>query len=225
MKHRVNELLDAISSGDYNEHSVRSLILDVRSHAPHGSPLREIGDFLAHPDKRDRGVVHTRVLGTSQDLKKYFDVIHGRRRHETTEVTISTCFRAEEVVDMLCNVLGQVGLAKSADPRLDKLLLTRSELALCILVLLQGAVFEIAELRPSAFLSESPDHTVALLVRFKGDDIGAKPGVFVAFPVIQSNYPWLAYAPTGSEGIPSDTLFRLRKDAQRGFYLLADLDS
>jgi len=90
-----------------------------------------------------------------------------------------------------------------------------------MLVLLQGAVFEIADKRPTAFLSESPDHKVILLVKFKGEDVGAKPGIFVAFPVIQCDHPWLAYAPIGSTGTPAGTFYHLRKDVQRGFYLVA----
>lgn len=225
MKHRVNDLLDAICSGEYNEHSVRSLFLDARSHAHQGSSLREIGDFLAHPDRRDRGLVHTRVLGTSKDLRKHFDVLAGRIRDDKGVVTISLCFQAEEVVVALCEVLGRADYVKYNDPRLATLLLKRSELALCILVLLQGAVFEIANQRPTAFLGESPDHKVTLLVRFKGEDVGAKPGIFVAFPIIQSDYPWPAYAPIGSTGTPAGTFFGLRKDVQRGFYLVADQGS
>lgn len=225
IRHRVNTLLDAIGSGAFDEHSVRSLIMDLRSHAPPGSCLREIGDFLAHPDKRDRGVVYSRVLGTSKDLRTYFDILYGRIPGDRKEIEIRLCFYAEAVVDMLCSMLVQVGISQRSDPRLMPLLLRRSELALCIAVLLQGAVFEIAEMRPTAFLSESPERTTALLVRFDVKDVGGRQGVFIGFPVIQTNYPWRAYALTGLEGVPAGTFYRLAKDSVRGFHLIAELGS
>ncbi len=170
--HRVNALLDAIGSGYFDEHSVRSLITDLRSYAPHASWLREIGDFLAHPDKRDRGLVHSRVLGTSAGLKEHFEILAGRYPGAQKEIEIRLCFYAEEVVDMLCAVLVQIGISLPSDPRLVLLSMRRSEVALCIVVLLQGAVFEIAEMRPTAFLGESPERTTALLVHFDGADLG-----------------------------------------------------
>lgn len=222
---RVSSMLDAIVSGYFNEHSVRSLILDVRSFAPRNSLLREIGDFFAHPEKRDRGIIHARVLGTSVDLKRYFDILRGRTHGDRTEVEIRLCFKAEEVVDSLCSILVRSGLVIAPDQRLMHLFAKRSELALCIMVLLQGAVFEIDALRATSFLAESHDHTVALMIVFRGEDLGAKEGIGIGFPVIQSDYPWCAHAPKGIEGIPPRTYFKLTRDTVRGFFLLADLPS
>jgi hypothetical protein len=56
-KHKVHQFYLSLEKGSFDQDDVALFIVLIRDYSAKGSILRELGDFLAHPDKKDRGIV------------------------------------------------------------------------------------------------------------------------------------------------------------------------
>lgn len=58
IKHNIRDYLNRIEQDNYDEDSMKLLLIEIRSFLAKGSLIREFSDFVAHPETRDRGVTH-----------------------------------------------------------------------------------------------------------------------------------------------------------------------
>lgn len=57
----INDVLAKIETGNYSGQDVKGLYVDLRDYASKSSITCEIGDFIAHPELKDRGLSHRKI--------------------------------------------------------------------------------------------------------------------------------------------------------------------
>ena len=70
-KSKTQKLIAKIEAGDFDENDIDSLFMKLRAYSSGFSVFREIADFVAHNDSRDRGVAN-QALETMYLRMKYF---------------------------------------------------------------------------------------------------------------------------------------------------------
>ncbi|TMO54246.1 hypothetical protein [Pseudoalteromonas phenolica] len=68
-KHHIERFIYKYISRTFSQDDVTLLLVLVRDYTEMGSVFRELGDFLAHPDKKDRGL----VINNFKPIIKYFE--------------------------------------------------------------------------------------------------------------------------------------------------------
>ncbi|WP_412499084.1 hypothetical protein [Vibrio furnissii] len=68
-KHHISKFVNKYNNRSFDQDDVALLIVLVRDYTPKGSIFRELGDFIAHPDKKDRGL----VIDSYNDIIKLYD--------------------------------------------------------------------------------------------------------------------------------------------------------
>jgi hypothetical protein len=105
----------------FNESDVLSLLVVARQYAEPNTPVRELGDFVAHRE-RDRGVLH-RYL---QHLCEFRDALLAGRRATLRSATI---FDTADLHGAFASVLNQFDLPPLSEAQVSDLLVC----AMCIL--------------------------------------------------------------------------------------------
>lgn len=57
----VLHYFNKIKQDEFDEYTIKSLLIDIRDSLPMDSVLREICHFVAHPLERDRGITHSKI--------------------------------------------------------------------------------------------------------------------------------------------------------------------
>lgn len=68
---KINQLIRSIQSGQFNENDIDLLLIKLRLYAREKKVFREIADFIAHADSRNKGVSCESMTGFS-DAMRYF---------------------------------------------------------------------------------------------------------------------------------------------------------
>lgn len=69
-KHHINKFHTKYCSRNFVQDDVAFFTLLARDYTPKGSIFKELGDFLAHPDKKDRGI----VIDSYNEVIELFDL-------------------------------------------------------------------------------------------------------------------------------------------------------
>ena len=81
-KHKVLQFHEAFLRRSFDQDDVALLITSVRDFTQKGSIFRELGDFLAHPIAKERGIVLDRVEAAAADFEtnhlRYFTDAHSQ---------------------------------------------------------------------------------------------------------------------------------------------------
>ncbi|MCX7255384.1 MAG: hypothetical protein NTZ64_01250 [Polaromonas sp.] len=76
-KHKVRQFHASFKERSFDQDDVALLIVLTRDYTKKGSIFRELGDFLAHPSEKDRGLVLNSVKSAAssfeKDCRRYFE--------------------------------------------------------------------------------------------------------------------------------------------------------
>ena len=91
-KHKIHQFYESYRHRTFDQDDVALLIVLARGYSDKGSIIRELGDFLAHPDEKDRGIVLRSVQQAADHFEEnYFSYVHdgnkkGGTRKDTHEL-------------------------------------------------------------------------------------------------------------------------------------------
>ena len=135
----LSGLVKSILVGSYDHRDLKLLLVALRRFVPGGTLVRELGDFMAHPE-RDRGLLHRRVFC-------YYDQLSKAVRDGSSTLCVEPPLKAEDTVTGLSRAL--LELFPSHRPYIERLGEQAGGLQLCLLCLLQGATFARDEINVS----------------------------------------------------------------------------
>lgn len=76
-RHKIHQFYGSYRNRTFDQDDVALLIVLARDYSDKGSIIRELGDFLAHPDEKDRGIVLERVQQAADHFEEnYFSYVH-----------------------------------------------------------------------------------------------------------------------------------------------------
>lgn len=107
-EYQIKNFYEKYKDQTFDQDDIALFITASRDDTNHGSIFKELGDFIAHPNLKDRGM----AIKNLKPAIKYFeentdDMLGGRR--PTIEVPFSIGFN-NEILDELYSVFGMVGI-------------------------------------------------------------------------------------------------------------------
>lgn len=204
--------IERIKSGLFTESDIRELILDLREPSTYMwsrlsskgdwfteliKNLIDVGDFIAHPN-RDNGQIEENVR---RHVRKLYAAVESSTWEDFRNIKVKVNINANELV------LAMAGIAHFCLTAVDKSLDAnyfqplqeyQSDVALCIMSLLQGATIDLKDNEGSAALQLYPyggTYRVYCQVlnsrieREARDRIGGKGRVSLGFPIMTSTVP------------------------------------
>ena len=98
--------IDAIITGSFCTDDIKLLLVNIRDYLAGDSICREIGDYIAHPKGKDRGMTHKRVDEQFDSLVKMFDVLSGRSAPGSTFILeVKPAFTQGQLIkDLVCSL-------------------------------------------------------------------------------------------------------------------------
>jgi hypothetical protein len=168
-------------AGDlFDEHTVRSILTDLREEAGKGSALREIGDFVVHPSERDRGPNVETIVRSVRGFVAYF--------RESKAFDVKPAFSAEQLIEELVEHLEAAGVPVGV---CEQVRARGSEIILCIFGLVQGASMKCDETTAEVRLIVNDKGRLELAFEFSIDDLKIpgleRKNVKALMPLISSN--------------------------------------
>jgi len=127
----VSSIVKRILVGDYTYSDIKVLYINIRERARPGSITREIGDFVAHNERR-KGLVFHRIKRYCESLSP---VSQGLPAHLQV---VDPYSEAEVVADLQATLLS---IFPNHKAYLDRLPERQQGIFMCVLCILQGAVF------------------------------------------------------------------------------------
>jgi len=128
--------IDQIAANQFDQETLKSLLIALRAAAPVGTWTKEIADFVAHPEK-DRGII-------AKHLKQFkVDVIPGAKTR--IRILLPAPVHANCLVDDLCHVASGVGI--DVKPIREH----TNDLVLCFFGLLHLATLEFNKVKTHTF--------------------------------------------------------------------------
>ena len=99
----ISRVLDVIAQCNDSD-TIKSLIVDLRQCCPRGSIIREVGDFIAHADAKDRGILHKNISTTFEGMGRIVHASKGPPVNGPARFSITPSFTDVEIVDSLFDV-------------------------------------------------------------------------------------------------------------------------
>lgn len=120
-KQLLNHYHQRLIQNSFDEKDIYGLLILIRGLSKSNSPVRELGDFIAHREK-DRGYIKKYLLETKNKLDNLGKI--------NTTIVIKPVFTAKEILNDLNNIFILQKLTKINDK-------VANEIMLCIISLLQ----------------------------------------------------------------------------------------
>lgn len=133
----VSSIVKRILVGDYGYSDIKLLYINIREWAKPGSITREIGDFVAH-NVRNKGLVFNRIKRYCESIAT---VVHG----QPAQLEVAEPYSEVEVVSDLQAAL--LRILPDHKAYLDHLPERQQGIFMCVLCILQGAVFVVGDER------------------------------------------------------------------------------
>ncbi|MFH0255892.1 hypothetical protein ACGRL8_02235 [Vibrio rumoiensis] len=113
--HHIERFYGKFINRSFDQDDTAMFIVLARDYTPKGSIFRELGDFLAHPDEKDRGL----VISSFQDVIDFFDentlkTFDGADLPKQRNSGIGVL---DEVKDSLCAIFALVGIDHEIESR------------------------------------------------------------------------------------------------------------
>lgn len=214
----ISRALAAIDAGDFDDFTVKSLLIDIRSQVSGDSIIAEVAHFVAHPHERDRGLNHRNVKLMIEELRGHLLFKH--------KFVVKPTFSGDELLSELQHILSRLGFGDELSA-IDR---RATELVICMLVLMQGASLRYLKIGVTSYLSRTgPDNTLGLIGEFAVSDLGVpnldRPYVSIALPLVSTQIP---APPALMRGVDQRkmriSLYRVHRDRATGQLELIDLD-
>ncbi|WP_108947180.1 hypothetical protein [Shewanella halifaxensis] len=106
--HHIERFYEKFISRTFDQDDVAMFIVLARDYTPKMSIFRELGDFLAHPDKKDRGL----VISSFQEIINFFDAntLEVFKGIEMPKPKSNGLGVLDEVMTSLCAIFALVGI-------------------------------------------------------------------------------------------------------------------
>jgi hypothetical protein len=144
----VRSKIEKISAGSFNSDDVKLIYIDLRDYAGSGSITREIGDYIAHPKAKDRGISHARTSEQFAAFNKMGDLISGRLPGQSVSIVVKPAFNGIDIVeDLIIQLKHAMGITEKTQGGL------RSQVVgLCasVIAILQDAILKVGKERLTA---------------------------------------------------------------------------
>ena len=72
-KGKVQKIVDKIQSGNFDENDIDNIFMKLRAYSANFNVFREIADFVAHNDERDRGLVNQALEHMYLSIRFFLD--------------------------------------------------------------------------------------------------------------------------------------------------------
>jgi hypothetical protein len=201
-KHTIQRFHLAYTSRLFDQDDVALLLVLARDYAPKGTVLRELGDFLAHPQEKTKGI----ALSCVETLATYFEehFRRGRSDRETNRPTFKGLATDEELRTALEFMFELSGLPRPRIRREDN---EFREFVFCVICLLgtckvkyDGRTFP---------LSIEYSHSFSLQIHYESR---SRARHFAVLPLLQIHNVWIG-CPTLLGGVK----YALRDHVARRF--------
>ncbi|MGW8461955.1 hypothetical protein [Pseudomonas sp. CLCA07] len=116
-KSKVSKTVREIESGNFDDRSIDNLFMSLRAHAGSNEIFRELGDFVAHNDKREKGI-------TNHALEQFYLLVRFQFEYLTPQKKIELAGPFPSWIKRL--LLNQIKILPQKD--LSKLKKSRKEL-------------------------------------------------------------------------------------------------
>ncbi|MGE4268148.1 MAG: hypothetical protein AB7F25_11990 [Deferribacterales bacterium] len=161
-KHHILKFYKKYESRSFDQDDVALFIVLARDYTPKGSIFRELGDFLGHPDKKDRGI----VIDSYSEVIKLFDqeaeIFFDERHDEINMKPPKGLGLTEEIHASLCDVFALVGLTDVAK---DRNYLPFRDFVFCLIFLLSNFKLEINDKLHNMVVDYG--HSVSLTISYE----------------------------------------------------------
>ncbi|MBQ0745563.1 MAG: hypothetical protein KBT82_02220 [Marinobacter sp.] len=193
-RHKVNQFHESFQNCSFDQDDVALFVVLTRDYAQWGSILRELGDFLAHPKEKDRGIALNSVKEASGEfehgLVEYFSnrefeppVVKGLGTHQELSGDLHKIFELAGITEKEFEIDG--------DPFRD--------FVFCIIFLLSS--FKLNLGRRLFELKVEYAHRLLLYISYESERF---PRTFVTMPILSLHNVWPAYP--GGISAPKYTL-------------------
>lgn len=133
IKSNISRMSNLLCSGTFTSDQVKLIYVDLRDYSVKGSITREIGDYIAHPKGKDRGITHDCIRFQYEEFNKLRDFLSGRGNNGSATIKVKPAFNGPEIVDDLITQMGKVGIKITLPSDLY------AAMELCIISILQDA--------------------------------------------------------------------------------------
>ena len=182
-RHRRKKALHAIASNTHTCETVQSLLTNLRQYS-RGTLIQELGDFIAHPDRKDQGLFHKTVAATSEAVK---ETIAGQRRG----FQIHKGIPQEKILKALFQALERLKLVERDTTQWNQLWAQRDSIMVCMLASIQGAMFNVGNDNYPAGLYVVPGipgdvGCIRFNVDFPSEILTGERNVSLSWPIIET---------------------------------------
>jgi hypothetical protein len=83
-KSKAQKIIDKIQSGDFDENDIDNLFMRLRAYSNGNLVFREISDFVAHNDLRDRGLTNQSLQAMYYSIKYFMEYVSPKKSLDVT---------------------------------------------------------------------------------------------------------------------------------------------
>ena len=204
LQSNIHRRISHIAAGTFKCDDVKLLYVEIRDFSDSGSITREIGDYIAHPREKDRGLSHRRATEQYVAFKRMGDLLSGRSPGESDVIHVRPAFTGPEIVKDLVSQLATNGFANAHNVAVHS-----TAIDLCVISLLQDAVIRIDSLTKVQAAVGFEDCLIRLNVTYNIDYKGRN--VAVAAALIEGSYR-IAEVSLGTKSILPGNAFTVSVD-------------
>jgi hypothetical protein len=144
--------VELILSGQYDDIVVKNLYTDARDYTYKNSISREIGDFIAHPEVRDRGLIHERAQRQYIALQTGIDIASGIKQVPSPyTMNVKPSFTQVELANDLSRNLDKID--GSLKKYTKKIIGHADGISCCVLSIVQDIMVQLGDKKVKARIS------------------------------------------------------------------------
>lgn len=181
-KHKVFQFHKSFKERSFDQDDVALLIVLTRDYTKKGSIFRELGDFLAHPNEKDRGLVLNSVKSAAASFEK-----ECRRYFEDPDFkppTVKGLGKLEELIEDILAIFNLAGLSKLSIGRDDS---NFRDFVFCIIFLLSS--FKVKHETRLFDFKVDYSHGLTLYISYESTMF---PGHFATLPILFLGNVWIS---------------------------------
>jgi hypothetical protein len=166
----IRRAIKVVILGSYTADTIKLLYVDLRDYCDSGSITREIGDYIAHPKEKDRGISHVRVAEQFTAFRKMADLLSGRLPGQKAVIQVKSAFGSSDIVDDLVRQLMKSCVLSKDE--IQALQMQIHGITTSVICLLQDSVIKVGKDRLSAY-ADFFESKLSLVVQYPIDYRGS----------------------------------------------------
>ncbi len=135
-KHALRKFYYSLVERNFDQNDVERFFTNSRDYSQKNSIIREIGDFIAHPQKKEKGMILESFLGMEKPIEEFMF----KNRHRKNLPIYNGLGTGEKLINEINKIFKKAGLEK------ENLLISSPsirELISCLIFLLSGFKVEL----------------------------------------------------------------------------------